>query len=356
MRILLVTDAWAPQVNGVVRTLVALKSELLSAGHDVIYITPDLFRSIPCPTYPEIRLAILPGKKLARLIESFRPCVVHIATEGTLGLAARNYCVKRGIVFTTAFHTKFPDYLHARFRIPPKWTYKAVRWFHGKADNVMVATPTIEKEMRGHGFKNIRRWTRGVDTALFRPRAKDFLNLPRPIMLYVGRVAVEKNIEAFLRVDHPGTKLVVGDGPLLASLKKAYPQAIFAGAKQGEDLARYFAAADVFVFPSLTDTFGLVMLEALASGVPVAAYPVPGPLDVIGDHPVGCLDQDLRVAIAKALTASPSVCRTYAETYSWAACTQQFLSNIKVFDFESCQTGAGPRPAAVKASPAVSAA
>jgi glycosyltransferase involved in cell wall biosynthesis len=354
MRILLVTDAWHPQVNGVVRTLTTLKGELQAAGHDVIYITPDQFRTVPCPTYSEIRLAVLPGKKMGRMIESFRPCVVHIATEGTLGVAARKYCLKREIPFTTAFHTKFPEYLHARFRVPTKWTYKAMRWFHGKAANVMVATQTIENELSGHGFTNIRRWSRGVDTELFKPRAKDFLNLPRPIMLYVGRVAVEKNIEAFLRLNKPGTKLVVGDGPQLALLQKKYPSVVFAGAKQGEELARHFAAADVFVFPSLTDTFGLVLLEALASGIPVAAFPVPGPLDVIGEAPVGCLDHDLSRAVDVALTRDPAACRAHAETFSWAACTQQFLANVRVFDFDALTSGPGESPTTRK--PAASAA
>jgi glycosyltransferase involved in cell wall biosynthesis len=354
MRILLITDAWHPQVNGVVRTLTTLKGHLETAGHDVIYVTPDQFRTFPCPTYSEIRLAVLPGRKMGRMIESFRPCVVHIATEGTLGIAARKYCVKRGVPFTTAFHTKFPEYLHARFRVPAKWTYKAMRWFHGKATSVMVATQTIENELIGHGFKNIRRWSRGVDTNLFKPRPKSFLDLPRPIMLYVGRVAVEKNIEAFLKLDKPGTKLVVGDGPQLSLLQKRYPGVVFAGVKEGEALAQHFAAADVFVFPSLTDTFGLVLLEALASGVPVAAYPVPGPLDVIGDAPVGCLDHDLGKAIDIALRADPVLCRAHAETFSWQSCTEQFLSNVRIFDFEAVSAGPGSHPTPSNQNPAAS--
>ncbi len=310
----------------------------------MIYITPDLFNTVPCPTYKEIRLALLPGKKMASIIEGFRPCVVHIATEGTLGVAARKYCVARNVPFTTAFHTKFPEYLNARFKVPVSWSYKALRWFHGKASNVMVATQTIEDELVGHGFKNIKRWSRGVDTDLFRPRDKSFLTLLRPIMLYVGRVAVEKNIEAFLKLEKPGTKVVVGDGPQLAMLQRKYPDAVFTGAKQGEELARHFAAADVFVFPSLTDTFGLVLLEALACGVPVAAFPVPGPLDVIGTAPVGCLDHDLSRAIDVALKAEPAACRAHAETFSWAACTAQFLANVRVFDFDAISAGPGPRP------------
>ncbi len=249
-------------------------------------------------------------------------------------MAARRYCRKRNMPFTTAFHTKFPEYLNARFRVPVKWTYAAMRRFHAPSRSIMVATATVERELTQYGFKNIKRWSRGVDTALFRPREKDFLDLPRPISLYVGRVAVEKNIEAFLALKHPGTKVVVGDGPKLQQLSRKYPDVVFAGVKEGEDLARYFAAADVFVFPSLTDTFGLVLLEALACGVPVAAYPVAGPLDVIGDAPVGCLDNDLGLAMQKALKASPLECRAHAERYSWGASTSQFLANIHPFPAE----------------------
>jgi len=331
MRILIVTDAWHPQINGVVRTLTTLKSHLEAAGHEAVAITPDQFRSIPCPTYPEIRLALMPSRRMARTIEGHRPCVVHIATEGPLGFAARRYCIRRKIPFTTAFHTKFPEYLNARMRVPVTWTYKAMRRFHGPSQSVMVATETVERELKSHGFTNIKRWSRGVDTALFRPRDKSFLDLPRPIALYVGRVAVEKNIGAFLDLKHPGSKVVVGDGPQLAQLARKHPDVHFVGVKEGEDLAKHFAAADVFVFPSLTDTFGLVLLEALACGVPVAAYPVAGPLDVIGDAPVGCLDEDLGVAVTKALTASPDACRAHAETYSWEASTAQFLANVAPF-------------------------
>jgi glycosyltransferase involved in cell wall biosynthesis len=331
MRILLVTDAWHPQVNGVVRTLSTLKPHLAAAGHDAIAITPDLFRTIPCPTYPEIRLAILPGRRMARMIESFRPCVVHIATEGPLGIAARSYCVRRGVPFTTAFHTKFPEYVNARFKLPVPWTYRMMRWFHAPSHSVMVATETVEAELRRWGIGNLKRWSRGVDTQLFRPRDKAFLDLPRPISLYVGRVAVEKNVQAFLDLDIPGTKLIVGDGPQLATLQRRYPEAVFAGVKQGEELAAHFAAADVFVFPSLTDTFGLVLLEALASGVPVAAYPVAGPLDVIGTAPVGCLHEDLGIAVREALKSDPTACRAHALRFSWEASVQQFVANIRPF-------------------------
>jgi len=298
----------------------------------VVFITPQDFKTVPCPTYPEIRLSLFPDGAMRRMIEKFRPCVVHIATEGPLGMSARRYCVKRDIPFTTAFHTKFPEYVHARFGIPIAWTYKLMRWFHGKSQGVMVATQTIEDELVKWGISNIMRWTRGVDTELFRPRDEAFLDLPRPISLYVGRVAVEKNIEAFLELELEGSKLVVGDGPQMAQLQKKYPEAHFVGAKEGEDLAQHFAAADVFVFPSRTDTFGLVLLEALACGVPVAAYPVPGPLDVIGDAAVGCLHEDLGSAVKEALSANPEACRNYALKFSWDTSVEQFLRNVCPFD------------------------
>jgi glycosyltransferase involved in cell wall biosynthesis len=351
MRILIVTDAWHPQINGVVRTLTALKNNLAAAGHEAITITPDQFRSVPCPTYPEIRLALFPSRRMAKTIEGFRPCVVHIATEGPLGLAARRYCLRRDIPFTTAFHTKFPEYVDARVGIPARWTYKIMRRFHGPAQAVMVATQTVENELKQRGFVNIKRWSRGVDTELFKPRDKSFLDLPRPIALYVGRVAVEKNIEAFLALEQPGSKVVVGDGPQLQQLSRKYPDVRFVGVKEGEDLAKHFAAADVFVFPSLTDTFGLVLLEALACGVPVAAYPVAGPLDVIGDAPVGSLDQDLGTAVRKALGASPAACRAHAERYSWEACTQQFLANVAPFPPEQFFQGPGAVLKPVTATP-----
>lgn len=336
MRISIVTDAWYPQINGVVRTLDTVRGKLVEAGHDVQVISPDRFRTIPCPTYPEIRLAILPGRKVARLLTEFAPDAIHIATEGPLGMAARQYCLRRQAPFTTSFHTKFPEYVQARFAIPPGWTYRWLRRFHGSAMRTMTATPSLEAELRAHGFTNLARWTRGVDTTLFRPRADDvpdaLKNLPRPIYLYVGRVAVEKNIEAFLALDLAGTKLVVGDGPLMAELKRRHPEAVFAGAHIGEDLARHYAASDVFVFASRTDTFGLVLLEALASGLPVAAYDVTGPRDVLAgmsaDDPVGVLDADLAVAARKAVNLSTDACRAYALGFSWEASAAQFLNNL----------------------------
>lgn len=340
MRILVVTDAWLPQVNGVVRTLGTLRTELETMGHETVFVTPDQFRSLPCPTYPEIRLAVKPGRKLARTIEAHQPCAIHIATEGPLGWAARRYCLKRKVPFTTAYHTKFPEYIQARFRVPLGLSYRVMRRFHGAAASIMVATQTIQSELEDRGFQRIRRWSRGVDTTLFRPRpaeeiarlAPAMAALPKPIFLYVGRVAVEKNIGAFLAADMPGSKVVVGDGPLLDDLRRKHPETLFVGAKQGEELAAHYAAASVFVFPSRTDTFGLVLLEALASGLPVAAYPVPGPLDVVGGSPAGVLSDDLAAAAVTALDIPSEVCRAHALAFSWRSCTEQFLSNLQPFD------------------------
>jgi glycosyltransferase involved in cell wall biosynthesis len=336
-RLLLVTDAWHPQVNGVVRTLSTLVDRLRELGIDVQTITPDLFKTIPMPSYPEIRLAVAAGRKVRRMIRDFRPDVIHVATEGPLGLIARNYCTKRKIPFTTAFHTKFPEYVHARTRIPIAWSYRFLRWFHGSGKGIMVATQGIEDEMRQWGFHAINRWTRGVDTTLFRPRDKDMMQTARPIFLYTGRVAVEKNIDAFLSLDLPGSKWVIGGGPMLESFKKKYPDVHFAGAKHGEELGEYFQSADVFVFPSLTDTFGLVMLEAMASGLPVAAFPVPGPNDVVGptlatDAPVGVLDHDLKKAALAALDIPKDRCRAHALANSWDVSVSQFLKNVYPFD------------------------
>jgi len=333
MRIVVVTDAWYPQVNGVVRTYETVARLLEERGHPVEFITPQQFRSIPCPSYPEIRLAVGARRKVARLIEAAQPACIHIATEGPLGLAARAYCRRRKLPFTTSFHTKFPEYVHARTRLPVRWGYAAVRWFHKPSRAVMVATDGIEAELAAWGVHGIRRWTRGVDTDLFRPRDKAlFDHLPRPVSLYVGRVAVEKNIEAFLALDLPGTKVVVGDGPQRTELEKRFPKTVFVGARAGEDLARHYAAADVFVFPSRTDTFGLVLLEALASGVPVAAYPVPGPRDVLNGAAVGVMDEDLGRAARAALAIPAAECRAFALSRSWAASAEQFLDNLSPFD------------------------
>lgn len=335
--ILVVTDAWFPQVNGVVRTYDMLRQHLERRGQRIAFVTPETFRTIPCPTYPEIRLALRPFAKVAELIEAHQPCAIHIATEGPLGLAARRYCLRNGLPFTTAFHTRFPEYVKARTRLPLRVSYRWVRWFHGPSQGIMVATQGIEDELAARGFQRIRRWTRGVDTDLFRPRSEADIpealrNLPRPLFMNVGRVAVEKNIHAFLGLDLPGTKVVVGDGPQLADLRRKHPDVVFTGAKKGEELARHYAAGDVFVFPSRTDTFGLVLLEALASGLPVAAYPVPGPLDVIGDSPVGVLDEDLQTAAIAALDIPREACRSFAEGCGWDRSVDQFLSNLHPFD------------------------
>ncbi|BBK45122.1 GDP-mannose-dependent alpha-mannosyltransferase [Allostella vacuolata] len=328
MHIAIVTDAWSPQVNGVVRTLATVKGELEKRGHVVEVIAPDQFRTIPCPTYPEIRLAILPGRGVRRRLDAMAPDAIHVATEGPLGMAARAYCRRRRLAFTTSFHTRFPEYVEARTGLPRAWLYAWMRRFHAPAAGVMVATDSLMRELAGYGFRNLRRWSRGVDTELFHPGPKDLYDLPRPIFLNVGRVAVEKNIEAFLDLDLPGTKVVVGDGPQRAQLERRYPRTVFLGTKKGADLARHFAAADVFVFPSRTDTFGLVLLEALAAGVPVAAFPVPGPLDVIDGNPVGVLDEDLGHAARSALAIPADRCRAYAEIFSWDRCAEQFLTNL----------------------------
>jgi len=330
MRILIATDAWQPQVNGVVRTLNTVGEELRAMGHDVGYVTPNEFRSFPMPTYPEIRLAI-DTWRVPSFIDSFAPDAIHIATEGPIGMAARRYCLRRGLPFTTSFHTRFPEYIHARTRMPLAISYAAVRRFHRPARAVMVATQSIRDDLARRGFGNLAHWTRGVDTKLFKPGDKSFLQDARPIALYVGRVAIEKNIKAFLDLDLEGTKYVVGDGPQIEELRKRYPDVRFVGAKFGEELSRYYAAADVFVFPSRTDTFGNVMLEALACGVPVAAYPVAGPLDVINGHKVGILDEDLAGAAKAALQVPAAACRNFALGMSWRASAEQFLGNLAPF-------------------------
>jgi glycosyltransferase involved in cell wall biosynthesis len=329
LRVLLVTDAWAPQVNGVVRTLEILGRDLADMGHEVHYATPEGKFTFALPTYPEIRLAIFPRRSLERMIAEFRPNAIHIATEGPLGWSARGICIRKKIPFTTSFHTRFPEYVNARFPfISEKLLYRWLRRFHAPATAMMVATPTLAAELKMHGFDNVKIWSRGVDVDLFRPIPDARLPFESPIWLYVGRVAVEKNIEAFLALDLPGTKVIVGDGPARAGLEKKYPAARFLGAKVGQDLVEAYAASDVFVFPSKTDTFGLVVLEALACGIPVAAFPVPGPADVIGDSAVGVLDNDLAAACRRALSIPSEACRTFALARSWRACTEQFLSNL----------------------------
>jgi glycosyltransferase involved in cell wall biosynthesis len=329
LRILIATDAWAPQVNGVVRTIETLRDELVGMGHAVEVIGPDRFRTVRAPSEPTLRLAVLPGRKLAPMVDAFAPEAVHLATEGPLGVAMRRLCLRRGWPFTSCYATKFPEYLKARLHVPERATWGALRWFHRASSAVMVATPSLYNELVAKGFSNIRSWTRGVDLELFRPIAGADLGLPRPVFAYVGRVAIEKNIEAFLTLDLPGSKVVVGDGPALASLQKRFPDAHFLGARFGQELAHAYAAADVMVFPSLTDTFGLVLLEAMACGTPVAAYPVTGPRDVVGAAPkAAALDPNLRTAALSALNLSRTAARAHAENYSWRRCAEIFVSNL----------------------------
>ena len=336
MRITLVTDAWEPQMNGVVRTLSRVVQECREMGHEVDVISPaDGFKTIPLPTYNEIELALGARDQIAKRITDFEPDAIHIATEGTLGMTARSICLKWGWPFTTSYHTKFPEYVNARFPfVPHKAGYAFMRWFHNAGDRLMVATPSMREELEKRGFTHIVAWARGVDTEMFHPSKRAatdedsvYAGLQRPVIVNVGRVAVEKNLEAFLKLDLPGTKVIVGHGPQLEELQEHYPDVVFTGSKFGEELARYFADADAFVFPSWTDTFGLVILEALACGVPVAAYPVMGPRDVIGDSGTGVLSEDLRQAALDALQIPADRCRAWALKYSWASCTRQFLDN-----------------------------
>lgn len=325
MRILIVSDAWHPQINGVVRTLDRLGKELPTLGAQVDYLTPLDYPTLPLPTYPNIRLAITrPGSIAARIVE-LAPDHVHIATEGPLGFMARNACLGVGRAFTTSYHTRFPEYLRARLPVPEGWTYASLRKFHNAGTATLAATPTLVSDLTARGFAKAVLWSRGVDSDIYHPRATGVLDLPRPIFLSVGRVAVEKNLEAFLSLDLPGSKVIVGDGPALSSLKARYPDAHFLGSHTGEDLAALYASADVFVFPSKTDTFGIVLLEALASGLPVAAYPVMGPKDVIADTGAGVLDEDLKAACLGALEIRPDAAREVALRHSWQECARIFL-------------------------------
>lgn len=328
MRILIITDAWAPQVNGVVTTVLNTVKQLELMRHDVGLITPDSFRTIPCPTYPEIRLAIAPGPRVSRMIEEFEPDAIHIETEAPLGIAARRHCIASGYPFTTAYHTQFPEFIHVRCRLPVGITYRLMRWFHDPAAAVMVPTAEMRRRLGQRGFVNLAHWSRGVDTDVFVPEER-FALPGRPIFLYAGRVAVEKSIEDFLKLDLPGTKWVVGDGPARAELETRFPDAVFHGMKHGADLAYYYQQADAFVFPSRTDTFGLVLIEAMACGTPVAAYPASGPIDVIREPSVGILSEDLRSAALAALDLDRATVQRYALQYSWAAATRQFVANLR---------------------------
>jgi glycosyltransferase involved in cell wall biosynthesis len=329
IRLLVATDAWHPQVNGVVRTYEQVAKHARMRGHHVAFLTPEDRPSVPCPTYPEIRLALMTPRGVRKAFERFRPEFVLVATEGPIGLATRNFCLRSGRPFATSYHTRFPEYVAARFPVRQSWAYAYMRWFHNAGDGMMVATPSLREELAERGFRNIYPWSRGVDIDTFRPRDVRLFGNDQPVFMYVGRVAPEKNITAFLDADLPGKKVVVGTGPDLERLRQRYPDAIFTGAKFGEELAAHFASADAFVFPSLTDTYGVVLLEALACGVPVAAFPVTGPKDIVVPGRVGALDTDLARAARAALEIDRGACREYALKFSWEACTRQLLDNIR---------------------------
>jgi len=328
MRILIATDAWHPQVNGVVRTLTSLARSASALGAEIDFLTPDGFPSVGVPTYPGLRVALPNRREIARRIEAASPDAIHIATEGPIGWAVRAYCRRRKLAFTTSYTTRFPEYIAVRSIIPADVSYAVLRHFHAAATMTMIATASLRQELDARGFRKLGTWTRGVDTDLFTPDDPVELDLPRPIFMTVGRVAVEKNLEAFLTLDLPGSKVVIGGGPQRAVLQRQYPKVRFLGEKTGKDLTSHLAAADVFVFPRLTDTFGVVQLEALACGTPVAAFPVTGPLDVIADHPVGALDTDLRSACIRALGISRELCRSFALERSWENSARQFIGNL----------------------------
>ncbi|MEM7004454.1 MAG: glycosyltransferase family 1 protein [Pseudomonadota bacterium] len=337
MRIMLITDAWDPQVNGVVRTMKRVIAECEDMGHEWEVVSPaDGFRTIPLPTYSEIRLALGARKEIERRFDEFEPDAIHIATEGTLGMAGRSLCLKLKHPFSTSYHTRFPEYVSARFPVPVSWGYSFVRWFHRYSGKVMVATPSMRDELLARKFDNVVSWTRGVDTELFHPSKRQvvgeaddpFAGMSRPVFLNVGRVAVEKNIEAFLECELEGSKVVIGEGPQLEELRKKYPEAHFLGAKFGEELATCFASADVFVFPSLTDTFGLVILEAMATGTPVAAYEAPGPKDIIPNSNAGLIGDNLRDSAIACLKLDRNEVREYARGYSWRSCAEAFVENL----------------------------
>jgi glycosyltransferase involved in cell wall biosynthesis len=345
MRILIATDAWHPQVNGVVRTLTSLARSASALGAEINFLTPDGFPSVGVPTYPGLRIAVPNRREIAARIEAVSPDAIHIATEGPIGWAVRAYCRRRRLAFTTSYTTRFPEYIAARSIVPATLSYAVLRHFHAAAAMTMVATASLRQELSARGFRKLGNWTRGVDTTLFTPNDPAKLDLPRPIFMTVGRVAVEKNLEAFLSLDLPGSKIVIGDGPQKAELQRRYPKARFLGEKTGKDLTSHLAAADVFVFPSRTDTFGVVQLEALACGTPVAAFPVTGPLDVIADHPVGALDSDLKSACIRALGASRQTCRSFALERSWENSARQFIGNLSAL-----QPSRSLRPARIVAN------
>ncbi len=328
MKILVATDAWRPQVNGVVRTYERLREEALPLDAEIIFLTPGEFSTVPCPTYPEIRLSLPGYSYIGQRMREIEPDAVHIATEGPLGWMTRSHCLRKGIPFTTSFHTRFPDYISSRFNLPESWIWSILRRFHNAGAGIMVATPTLARELEERGFERTLSWTRGVDTELFRPR--DVRRFGEgPVYLYVGRVAIEKNIEAFLEAELDGRKVVVGDGPQLQELQARYPDVTFTGKRVGEDLAECYASADVFVMPSKTETFGIVILEAMASGLPVAAYPVTGPIDLIAPGQTGALSDDIAQAARDALALDREEIRKRALEYSWEAAARLFVSNIE---------------------------
>ncbi len=335
MKILIATDAWHPQINGVVRSLEQMAAEMQKMGVNVEFITPLLFKTVPLPSYPEIRLSLASQKALAKIVERFQPDHIHIATEGPIGFQMRRFCLKQKLVFTTSYHTRFPEYISARWPVPQALSYAVLRAFHNAGRGVMVTTQSMRDELKSRGFNNIQPWSRGVDSVLFRPMDQATLNVselqgfPRPYYLYVGRVSVEKNLEAFLSLKLEGTKIIVGDGPSFATLVKRYPEAQFLGVKEGEALAQIYALSDVFVFPSLTDTFGIVLLEALSCGTPVAAFPVTGPKDALEGSDVGVLSNDLEAAALGALLIPRDKCRSFALSRTWKESAEQFIENAK---------------------------
>lgn len=328
MRIAIISDTSPSQINGVVNTLQATIQCLRQKQDDVLLLDASLCKTIPCPTYPEIRLAWRPYAKVSRALKAFKPDYIHIATEGPMGMAARRYCLRHQLQFTTAYHTRFPEYLHARFKLAPAVTYRFLRWFHGRSKAVLVPTQQIMHTLHQQGLGHAVLWGRGVDTALFTPGAKQSPYPISPVFLYVGRVAIEKNIEAFLQLKLPGLKVVVGDGPMRKTLQEQYPDVLFAGAHDHHALPACYRRADVFVFPSRTDTFGLVLAEAMACGIPVAAFPVPGPMDVVAHGISGILDEDLEHACLEALKLPGTQARQHALRYSWDNATQQFRYHL----------------------------
>jgi glycosyltransferase involved in cell wall biosynthesis len=328
MRILVATDAASPQVNGVVRTYERLSRELAATGVEMLFLTPADFRTVSFPAYPEIRLALPDRAVVRRRLETLKPDFVHIATEGPVGWMTRSVCRSQSRPFTTSYHTRFPEYAAAIFGLPARWCYAPARLFHSSGVGTMVATKSLADDLARRGFKRLLPWTRGVDTDVFRPRDVRLFGSDRPVFLYVGRASREKNIEAFLSADLPGLKVVVGNGPHLDTLRRRYPDTVFTGPKSGEELACHYASADVFVFPSRTDTFGLVLLEAMASGLPVAAFPVTGPIDLVRHGETGILDEDLARAAIKALALDRQAARAHASTFSWRQAAELFVDNI----------------------------